>query len=325
MAPWQESAREGSSSSPAPGGASRRTPRLRRRGALVVVNESAPTDGSGGSPLRPRRGRGDRGGRHTPSSTATRRRLGRGRAVGGHGRRVFGASTCRHNAGFVRDACFSCSERGGPVIGCTLRGTSACRATPQPVGIGRRPRARAWTPDHQHLVVGGDPGLGGSVVVLVGQAASHAHAGAGRELGRYGVTATPSPGRPPRMTEGVFSEMMAEVGRASSTRWTRPTCPFVVWLGSPQSAGSPAALRGGGRQASVAEGWQHGPAAEPAVAGCPPRSVPPSSPSWPIRPPAPSTAPDPDPTPPPPRSVGRGGSAASAAPNGEGLRGGMND
>jgi NAD(P)-dependent dehydrogenase (short-subunit alcohol dehydrogenase family) len=84
------------------------------------------------------------------------------------------------------------------------------------------------------------------------------------ELGRYGVTANAiAPSARTRMTETVFSEMMAAPDDPGAFDAMAPenVAPLVVWLGSPQSAhvtGRVFEVEGG--KVSVVDGWQHGPA-----------------------------------------------------------------
>jgi NAD(P)-dependent dehydrogenase (short-subunit alcohol dehydrogenase family) len=81
------------------------------------------------------------------------------------------------------------------------------------------------------------------------------------ELGRYGVTANAiAPSARTRMTEGVFSEMMASVGEGDFDAMDpENVSPLVVWLGSSESShvtGRCFELEGG--KISVADGWHHG-------------------------------------------------------------------
>ena len=82
------------------------------------------------------------------------------------------------------------------------------------------------------------------------------------ELGRYGVTANAiAPSARTRMTEGVFTEMMADA-RTSGFDAMDPAnvSPLVVWLGSAESrdvTGRVFEVEGG--KVSVADGWHHGP------------------------------------------------------------------
>jgi len=82
------------------------------------------------------------------------------------------------------------------------------------------------------------------------------------EFARYGVTANAiAPAARTRMTEEVFAQTMAapEEG-AFDAMAPENVAPFVVWLGSPESAdvtGRVFEIEGG--KISVADGWQHGP------------------------------------------------------------------
>lgn len=81
------------------------------------------------------------------------------------------------------------------------------------------------------------------------------------ELGRYGITANAiAPSARTRMTEGVFTDMMAAVEEgAFDAMDPANVSPLVVWLGSPESrqvTGRCFEVEGG--KVSVADGWQHG-------------------------------------------------------------------
>jgi NAD(P)-dependent dehydrogenase (short-subunit alcohol dehydrogenase family) len=81
------------------------------------------------------------------------------------------------------------------------------------------------------------------------------------ELGRYGVTANAiAPSARTRLTEGVFAEMMAEVGSGFDAMAPENIAPLIVWLGSNESGdvtGRVFEVEGG--KISVTDGWQHGP------------------------------------------------------------------
>jgi Enoyl-(Acyl carrier protein) reductase len=82
------------------------------------------------------------------------------------------------------------------------------------------------------------------------------------ELGRYGVTANAiAPAARTRMTEGVFTEMMAEVGEDQFDAMDPANVsPLVVWLGSSASAGVTGQMfEVEGGKIGIAEGWHHGP------------------------------------------------------------------
>jgi hypothetical protein len=82
------------------------------------------------------------------------------------------------------------------------------------------------------------------------------------ELGRYGVTANAlCPAARTRMTEGVFTEMMAEVeGGAFDAMAPENVSPLVAWLASGASAhvtGRVFEVEGG--HVGLATGYRHGP------------------------------------------------------------------
>jgi NAD(P)-dependent dehydrogenase (short-subunit alcohol dehydrogenase family) len=81
------------------------------------------------------------------------------------------------------------------------------------------------------------------------------------ELGRYGVTANAiAPSARTRLTEGVFADMMADVGSGFDVMAPENIAPLVVWLGSDESGdvtGRVFEVEGG--KISVTDGWQHGP------------------------------------------------------------------
>ena len=83
------------------------------------------------------------------------------------------------------------------------------------------------------------------------------------ELGRYGVTANAlCPAARTRMTEGVFTEMMATPDDPDAFDAMAPenVSPLVAWLASAGSAhvtGRVFEVEGG--KVGIATGWQHGP------------------------------------------------------------------
>jgi NAD(P)-dependent dehydrogenase (short-subunit alcohol dehydrogenase family) len=87
---------------------------------------------------------------------------------------------------------------------------------------------------------------------------------AAMELKKYGVTANCiSPGAATRMTATIPGRDAAtmEADDSFSPRWP---AAIVEWLASPLSAGvTGRVFMTSGRRLSVAEGWQHGPAADP--------------------------------------------------------------
>jgi NAD(P)-dependent dehydrogenase (short-subunit alcohol dehydrogenase family) len=81
------------------------------------------------------------------------------------------------------------------------------------------------------------------------------------ELGRYGVTANAiAPSARTRMTEGVFTEMMAKPDDGFDAMDPANVSPLVVWLGSADArdvTGRVFEIEGG--VVSIADGWHHGP------------------------------------------------------------------
>jgi NAD(P)-dependent dehydrogenase (short-subunit alcohol dehydrogenase family) len=87
---------------------------------------------------------------------------------------------------------------------------------------------------------------------------------AAAELNRYGVTANAiAPSARTRLTEGVFSQMMARPDEGFDAMAPDNVSPLVVWLGSHDSrhvTGRVFEVEGGA--ISVADGWQHGPSVD---------------------------------------------------------------
>ena len=86
------------------------------------------------------------------------------------------------------------------------------------------------------------------------------------ELGRYGVTANAlCPAARTRMTEGVFTEMMAQPDEPEAFDAMAPenVSPLVAWLASAESAhvtGQVFEVEGG--KVGIATGWHHGPSVD---------------------------------------------------------------
>jgi NAD(P)-dependent dehydrogenase (short-subunit alcohol dehydrogenase family) len=170
-----------------------------------------------------------------------------------------------NNAGFLRDRMFvsATEEEWDAVVRVHLKGHFA---TSRHAAAYWRDRSKAGeTVDARIVNTSSGAGLLGSV----GQAAySAAKAGIATltlvqaaELGRYGVTANAiAPSARTRMTEGVFTEMMAKPESGFDAMDPANVSPLVVWLGSEQSravTGRVFELEGG--IVSVADGWHHGP------------------------------------------------------------------
>jgi NAD(P)-dependent dehydrogenase (short-subunit alcohol dehydrogenase family) len=171
-----------------------------------------------------------------------------------------------NNAGFVRDRMFAnaAEDEWDAVVRVHLKGHFC---------VGRhaaahwRDQAKAGTPVAGRII---NTSSGAGILGSVGQAAySAAKAGIATltlvqaaELGRYGVTANAlAPAARTRMTEGVFTEMMAEVDAgAFDAMAPENVAPIVAWLASEDSAdvtGQMFEVEGG--KIGIATGWQHGP------------------------------------------------------------------
>jgi NAD(P)-dependent dehydrogenase (short-subunit alcohol dehydrogenase family) len=171
-----------------------------------------------------------------------------------------------NNAGFVRDRMFANAgeDEWDAVVRVHLKG-HFCVA--RHAAAHWRDQAKAGaTPDARIVNTSSGAGILGSV----GQAAySAAKAGIATltlvqavELARYGVTANAlAPAARTRMTEGVFTEMMAEVDAGQFDAMApENVSPLVAWLVSADSAdvtGRLFEVEGG--KVGIATGWQHGP------------------------------------------------------------------
>jgi NAD(P)-dependent dehydrogenase (short-subunit alcohol dehydrogenase family) len=170
-----------------------------------------------------------------------------------------------NNAGFVRDRMVvsATEDEWDAVVRvhlkghfCTARHASAYWREQSKAGVGV---------DARIVNTSSGAGLLGSV----GQAAySAAKAGIATltlieavELGRYGVTSNAiAPSARTRMTEGVFTDMMAPVESGFDAMDPANVSPLVVWLGSAESrdvTGRVFEVEGG--IVGVADGWHHGP------------------------------------------------------------------
>ena len=170
-----------------------------------------------------------------------------------------------NNAGFVRDRMFANADEDewDAVVRVHLKGHFA---TSRHAAAYWRDRSKAGDAVDARIV---NTSSGAGLLGSVGQAAySAAKAGIAAltlvqsaELGRYGVTANAlAPSARTRMTEGVFTEMMAEPDGGFDAMDPANVSPLVVWLGSAESAdvtGRVFEVEGG--IVSVADGWHHGP------------------------------------------------------------------
>jgi NAD(P)-dependent dehydrogenase (short-subunit alcohol dehydrogenase family) len=242
-------------------------------GALVVVNDiGAELDGSGGSAspaqevvteIEAAGGRAIVNGDDVADWAGAQRLVETAIEVFG------GLDVVVNNAGFVRDRMFvSCAEdEWDAVVRVHLKGHFC---------VSRH--AAAWWRDRSKAGDAVDARIintssGAGILGSVGQS-SYSAAKAGiatltliqaAELGRYGVTANAiAPAARTRMTEGVFTEMMAAVGEGEFDAMDPANVsPIVVWLGSTQSrdvTGRLFEVEGG--KLSVAEGWHHGPSVD---------------------------------------------------------------
>ena len=247
---------------------------LAAQGARVVVNDlGCELDGTGG-------GTGPAG------EVVEEIRAGGGEAIAngddvadfsGAGRLVaaaldaFGAlDAVVNNAGFVRDRMFAnaAEDEWDAVVRVHLKGHFAVA---RHAAAHWRDQAKAGQPVDARII---NTSSGAGILGSVGQAAySSAKAGIATlthvqaaELGRYGVTANAlCPAARTRMTEGVFTEMMATPAEPDAFDAMAPenVSPLVAWLASAQSAhvtGRMFEVEGG--KVGIATGWQHGPTAD---------------------------------------------------------------
>jgi NAD(P)-dependent dehydrogenase (short-subunit alcohol dehydrogenase family) len=174
-----------------------------------------------------------------------------------------------NNAGFVRDRMFvSCSEEEwDAVVRVHLKGHFCVS---RHAAAYWRDRSKAGDAVDARIV---NTSSGAGILGSVGQSAySSAKAGIATltlvqatELARYGATANAiCPAARTRMTEGVFTDMMAEVGEGQFDAMApENVSPLVVWLGSSRSAhvtGQVFEVEGG--KLGIAEGYHHGPSVD---------------------------------------------------------------
>jgi len=170
------------------------------------------------------------------------------------------------NAGFVRDRMFAnaAEDEWDAVVRVHLKGHFAVA---RHAAAHWRDQSKAGAPVDARLI---NTSSGAGILGSVGQAAySAAKAGIATltlvqaaELGRYGVTANAlCPAARTRMTEGVFTEMMAEVDAgAFDAMAPENVSPLVAWLASTHSkhvTGRVFEVEGG--KLGIATGYQHGP------------------------------------------------------------------
>jgi NAD(P)-dependent dehydrogenase (short-subunit alcohol dehydrogenase family) len=175
-----------------------------------------------------------------------------------------------NNAGFVRDRMFAnaAEDEWDAVVRVHLKGHFAVA---RHAAAFWRDQAKAGQPVDARII---NTSSGAGILGSVGQAAySAAKAGIATltlvqaaELGRYGVTANAlCPAARTRMTEGVFTEMMATPDEPDAFDAMAPenVSPLVAWLvstGSAHVTGRMFEVEGG--KVGLATGWQHGPTAD---------------------------------------------------------------
>ena len=171
-----------------------------------------------------------------------------------------------NNAGIVRDRMFAnvAEDEWDAVMRVNLKGHFTVS---RHAAAHWRDRAKAGETVDARIV---NTSSGAGILGSVGQAAYSAAKGGiaaltlvqAAELARYGVTANAlAPAARTRMTEGVFTEMMAEVDAdAFDAMDPANVSPLVAWLVAADSAdvtGRMFEIEGG--SIGVADGWQHGP------------------------------------------------------------------
>jgi NAD(P)-dependent dehydrogenase (short-subunit alcohol dehydrogenase family) len=239
-----------------------------RQGAKVVVNDLGGSPDGAGSDATP------------AEEIAARIREDGGEAIANHddvsdfdaaGRLIAGAidafgrlDVLVNNAGILRDRMFvnMSVQEWDDIMRVHLRG-HFCPA--RHAAAYWRDEAKAGRPvDARIINTSSGAGLMGSIGQSNYVAAKAGIAGLtviqAAELGRYGVTANAiAPSARTRLTEGVFTDMMAEVSTGFDAMAPDNVSPLVVWLGSPDSAdvtGRVFEVEGG--MISVCDGWQHG-------------------------------------------------------------------
>jgi NAD(P)-dependent dehydrogenase (short-subunit alcohol dehydrogenase family) len=240
-----------------------------RQGARVVVNDlGVDLDGSGASSAAANEVVDEitaAGGEAVANADDIADWDGAGRLVQTAIDHFGGLDVVVNNAGFVRDRMFAnaAEDEWDAVVRVHLKGHFA---PARHAAAYWRDRSKAGDPVDARIV---NTSSGAGLLGSVGQAAySAAKAGIAAltlvqasELGRYGVTANAiAPSARTRMTEGVFTEMMAKPDDGFDAMDPANVSPLVVWLGSPESrdvTGRVFELEGG--IVSIADGWHHGP------------------------------------------------------------------
>ncbi len=243
---------------------------LARQGAQVVVNDiGAELDGTGGSTGPAAEVVAEieaAGGAAIVNGDDVGDFAGAGNLVG-QAIEVFGRlDAVVNNAGIVRDRMFAnvAEDEWDAVMRVNLKGHFTVS---RHAAAHWRDRAKAGEAVDARIV---NTSSGAGILGSVGQAAYSAAKGGiaaltlvqAAELARYGVTANAlAPAARTRMTEGVFTEMMAEVDAdAFDAMDPANVSPLVAWLVAADSAdvtGRMFEVEGG--SIGIADGWQHGP------------------------------------------------------------------
>jgi NAD(P)-dependent dehydrogenase (short-subunit alcohol dehydrogenase family) len=174
-----------------------------------------------------------------------------------------------NNAGFIRDRMLvnTGEDEWDAVVRVHLKGHFAVARWAASYW---RDQAKAGQSNDARIV---NTSSGAGLLGSVGQAAYSAAKGAilsltlvqAAELGRYGVTANAiAPAARTRMTEEVFAAtMQAPQDGTFDEMDPANVSPFVVWLGSADSAGvTGRVFEVEGGRIGVADGWQHGPSVD---------------------------------------------------------------
>jgi NAD(P)-dependent dehydrogenase (short-subunit alcohol dehydrogenase family) len=170
-----------------------------------------------------------------------------------------------NNAGFLRDRMFvsTSEEEWDAVINVHLKGHFC--ATKHACEYWRNQSKAGEDVDARIINTSSGAGLQGSV----GQSTYSAAKGGiatltlvqAAELGRYGVTANAiAPAARTRMTEAIFTDMVAPEDGSFDENDPGNVSPLVVWLGSPESrevSGRVFEVKGG--LIGVSDGWRDGP------------------------------------------------------------------
>lgn len=174
-----------------------------------------------------------------------------------------------NNAGIVRDRMFAnvAEDEWDAVLRVNLKGHFTVS---RHAAAYWRDRSKAGEQVDARII---NTSSGAGILGSVGQAAYSAAKGGiaaltlvqAAELARYGVTANAlAPAARTRMTEGVFTDMMAEVAEGTFDAMDPANVsPLVAWLASSDSAGVTGRMfEVEGGKVGVADGWQHGPTAD---------------------------------------------------------------